>query len=393
MSASAALDRDRLASDLSRLVQARSLTGDERPAFECLAAICAEHGLRAEVHEHDLAALRRAPGYPGEEAPRTELLSLTATRGRGDGPRLCLCGHVDVVEPGSVPWQHGGPWSGEIAAGAVHGRGSVDMKAGVVAALHAIAAAEDPSCEVALLAVSSEEDGGLGAFAALERDASYDACLIPEPTDFQLVCAHAGALTFRGVVTGVAAHAAYRLAGTSAIDRYVPIHLALAELERTMNTGVEHPLMRAVELPYPLLVGRVAAGEWSSSVPDRLEFEGRVGVPVGSSPAEVRARFEATVPDAEISWLGGQFGSGSTPVDHPFTELAASALGAELGAPPERVGVPYGADMRLFTARGIPTLMFGPPSVRLAHAVDEHVAVDDVLLVARALVRVVAGFA
>ena len=50
------------------------------------------------------------------------------------------------------------------------------------------------------MAVASEEDGGLGAFAALERDAAFDACLIPEPTGFDVVCAQAGALTFEGVV-------------------------------------------------------------------------------------------------------------------------------------------------------------------------------------------------
>ena len=97
------------------------------------------------------------------------------------------------------------------------------MKGGVVAALHALAAlrrrASHP--EVVLLAVASEEDGGLGAFAALERDAAFDACLIPEPTAFEVVCAQAGALTFRVTVRGRAAHAAMRLAGRSALDRYV----------------------------------------------------------------------------------------------------------------------------------------------------------------------------
>ena len=48
--------------------------------------------------------------------------------------------------------------------------------------------------------VSSEEDGGLGTFAELERDTAFDAALIPEPTGFDVVCAQAGALTFRGVV-------------------------------------------------------------------------------------------------------------------------------------------------------------------------------------------------
>lgn len=38
--------------------------------------------------------------------------------------------------------------------------------------------------------------------------------------------------------------------------------------------------MAALELPYPVSVGQLRAGDWSRSVPDRLEFEGRVGVPV-----------------------------------------------------------------------------------------------------------------
>ena len=79
------------------------------------------------------------------------------------------------------------------------------MKGAVVAALHGLAAAGDSAaCEVVLLAVASEEDGGLGAFAALEREDHYDACLVVEPTDFGVVCAQGGALTFTGEVTGAA---------------------------------------------------------------------------------------------------------------------------------------------------------------------------------------------
>src|SRR3954453_9422087 len=167
-------------------------------------------------------------------------------------------------------------------------------------------------CEAVLLAVASEEDGGLGTFAALERDAAFDACLIPEPTAFDVVCAQAGALTFEGTVHGVAAHAAHRLEGVSAIDRYLPVHAALGALERELNTGVAHPLMRALELPYPLLVGRVRAGEWPSSVPDRLVFEGGAPGRVGEAPADARGAVEAAVAAAadgtvELRFAGGQF--------------------------------------------------------------------------------------
>ena len=267
------------------------------------------------------------------------------------------------------------------------------MKAGVVAALHAMAAVgEDAPGEVVLQAVASEEDGGLGTFAALEADSAFDACVIPEPTGLAVVAAHGGALTFTGVVRGVSAHAAMRLEGVSAIDRYVPLHLALADLERELNADVAHPLMAELELPYPVSVGQVHSGDWSSSVPDRLEFECRVGVPVGVEPAAVRERVEALVGDvAEVSWTGGQFSPAATDLGEPLVALVSRAVEAETGAPARLMGMPAGTDMRQFTARGIPCLLVGAGDLRLAHAVDEHVPVAEVLALARALVRLIAG--
>ena len=395
----AALDPAALARDLAETVRVPSVTGEERPVLELLADTALRLGLEPDLHRHDLAALRAHPGHPGEEAARTELWGLTATL-PGDGPRVCLNGHIDVVGEGSIPWRHGGPWSGAVEDGRLYGRGAVDMKGGVVAMLHAAAAlkAAGGGPEVVVQCVSSEEDGGLGTFAELERDAAFDAALIPEPTGFAVVCAEAGALTFRGVVPGRAAHAATRLAGRSAIDRYVVVHAALADLERRINTDVAHPLMRRLELPYPLLVGRVAGGTWSSAVPDRLEFEGRLGVPVGTDPADARAELEAVVAaalddgdaPADISWTGGCFAPAETPPEHPWVRLVAGAFEDELGRPVASVGVPYGADMRHFTARGIPCTMAGTNGIELAHAVDECVDLDEVTAVARATVRAVA---
>ena len=377
-----------------------SVTGDERAVVERFGRIARGRGLVVQTHVHDLAALRADPGYPGEEAPRSELFGATAIlRGRDpEAPRLCLNGHLDVVDPGNETWQRE-PWSGAVEDGRLHGRGSVDMKGAVAAALHAlvaIAAAGGTEGDVVLQAVASEEDGGLGTVAALRDDAAFAACLIPEPTAFAVACAQAGALTFSGEVPGVSAHAATRLDGVSAIDRYVAVHAALAELERELNTDVAHPLMRALKLPYPLSVGRIEAGLWSSTVPDRLVFEGRVGVPVGEQPAAIRERFEAAVrrasPEATISWSGGRFGPGETPLDHPFTQSVLAAASDELGRKVEPVGVPYGADMRLFCERGIPCVMFGTPGLERAHAVDEYVEVADLASLTRALIRAIARF-
>ena len=208
-----------------------------------------------------------------------------------------------------------------------------------------------------------------------------------------MVCAQAGSATFRGVVHGRAAHAALRLQGVSAIDRYVEVHAALHEHERRINAAVEHPLMAEHELPYPISVGRLRAGEWSSQVPDRAEFEGRAGVRVGETLAQARQGVQAAVAavggePVRLEWSGGQFGSAQTSQDHPFVALVRAAAGAELGGEPACAGVTYGADMRLYAERGIPCVMLGTSGLELAHAVDERVPVADVERLARILARV-----
>ncbi|MEO8686752.1 MAG: M20/M25/M40 family metallo-hydrolase [Solirubrobacteraceae bacterium] len=392
------IDPDALAADVAAVVRVPSVTGEERAVLERLGELAAGHGLEAELQVHDLEALRAHPGHPGEEAPRGELCGLTVTL-PGERPgRVCLNGHVDVVGVGSAPWRDG-PWSGRIADGWLHGRGSVDMKGAVTAALHALLALRDapePAPTVVLQAVASEEDGGLGTFAALERDDAFDACLIPEPTGFDVVCAQAGALTFRATVRGRAAHAAMRLEGRSALDRYLSAHLALQAHERDLNRDVEHPAMRALALPYPLSVGRIEGGEWSSSVPDRVVVEGRLGVRVGSSAEDARAALEAVLddgeaPPVEVAWTGGQFASGETDPAHPWVRAVAAAVRAERGSA-RTAGVPYGADMRLFCVRDIPTVMVGTGGLELAHAVDERVRVDELAALARIIAGAVPAF-
>jgi acetylornithine deacetylase len=399
------VDAAAIARDASRLVRVPSITGDERTAAAEVVAVAQELGLDAELVEFDLGAMRAAAGYPGEEAPRTDLVGTIVTLRGADpaAPRLCLNGHIDVVRAGTEPWQRD-PWSGEIAGGAVHGRGAADMKGGVAAALHALAALHAAGTslpgDVVLQAVPSEEDGGLGTFAALQRDDRFAACLISEPTELAIVCAHGGALTFTGIVRGRTAHAALRLEGVSAIDRYLPIHVALHAHERAVNARPRHPLLAGHALPYPLLVGQLEAGQWSSQVPEELRFEGRLGVPVGESLDEARTGLERAIaqatdehgPPVEIAWTGGQFASGETAVDDRWVRLVRDSAAAELGAPPALVGVGYGADMRQFCQRGIPCVLFGPRGLRLAHAVDERVAIADLAALARIIVRCALAF-
>ncbi|HEX3831014.1 MAG TPA: hypothetical protein VHW04_03525 [Solirubrobacteraceae bacterium] len=86
-----------LAADVARMVRAPSPTGAERPAVQELAEIAEEHGLPARIDVHDLPALRRPAGCPGEGAARDERIGLRATLG-GRGPRrLCRASRRSIA--------------------------------------------------------------------------------------------------------------------------------------------------------------------------------------------------------------------------------------------------------------------------------------------------------
>ena len=396
----AALDLDALARDAADLVRVPSTTGDERVAAELFAARADAAGLAAALHVHDLAALRAHPDHPGEEAARAELWGATATL-EGSAPgRLALNGHIDVVGPGNEPWARD-PFSGAIVGDRLHGRGSVDMKGAVIAALHALAALRRVGGRHARGRAAGRRRRRRTAGSGPSPPSNVTTPSTPRSCPSRPGCAWSARrrarLTFRGVVRGRSAHAAERLAGCSAIDRYVRVHLALAAHETAVNAAVTHPLMRELELPYPLLVGRVSGGDWSSQVPDRVEFEGRLGVPVGADLATARAALQTVVdsalddgePPCELVWEGGAFASAETPVDHPWVTTVRGALRDELGSEPALAGVPWGADMRLFTARGIPTVMVGTTGIELAHAVDESASLSELATVARTIIRAI----
>jgi acetylornithine deacetylase len=404
-----ALDEPATVGLLLDLVRVPSITGSaaESALQHALASRLEALDLDVDLWPMDLGALRASPGFPGTEAPRTEAWGLVGTGHGEDGgepPALVLCGHVDVVPPGDLAQWSGDPFDARVAGGAVVGRGACDMKAGVAAALAAVAAIRSAGVRlrraVALHLVVGEEDGGLGAFGTLARGHTGDACVIPEPTGGTLTTACAGALTFTLTVPGRAAHASQRYLGRSALDAYLPIHRALADLERDRNADPD-PLLAEYEIPCAISVGTVQGGDWPSTVPDRLVAEGRIGVLLDEDPAAARSALEAVVAETAsrdpylrdhpptVSWTGGQFASGRLATGHPLRDLVADAVVDTGGARPLERGAPYGSDLRLYTAAGIPTLHYGPGDVALAHAPNESVPVHELLDFTRTLVLLV----
>jgi acetylornithine deacetylase len=364
-------------------------------------------GFDVDAWQLDLASLADHPAHPGTEATRTEGYGVVGSFGPAGIPALVLQGHVDVVPTGDLDkWQDRDPWSGRVRGGTVHGRGACDMKAGVavnLAVARALAVAgvvlERP---FAVHSVISEEDGGLGAFATLLRGHDGEAAVITEPTSGKVVVANAGALTFRLRVAGRAAHGSARLSGHSALDAFLPVYAALAELERERNARPD-ALFDDNPLPYPISVGKVRAGDWASSVPDLLVAEGRLGVALGEPVEAARAELEQVVADVcaadpwlsenpvKVEWYGGQFASSVLDEDHPLVALVSGAHRRITGRNPAVHGAPWGSDIRLLSGLGgVPAVHYGPGDVRKAHGPDESVPVNELVPVTRSLVMLLA---
>ncbi|MGE5719290.1 MAG: ArgE/DapE family deacylase [Nocardioidaceae bacterium] len=398
------LDEDALVEDLGELVRLPSVAGSEAEVEvqDMCAEILRSQAVAVDRWDIDLAELQEDPWFPGSEAHRDRAVGVVgATAGEGV-PALVLQGHLDVVPPGDPEtWQGADPFSAAVRDGALHGRGACDMKAGVAANLAVVrtlrAAGVQLERPLAVHCVIGEEDGGLGAFATLRRGHRGEAAVITEPTGARIVTATAGALTFRIEVGGRSAHGSMRREGISAFEAFLPIYDALRALEQERNRDPD-PLFES-DLPYALSVGLVNAGDWASNVPDKLTAEGRLGVQLDEDPRQARFALEDVVAEVSakdpwlrenrpvVTWPGGQFASGRTDVDHPLVEEVIASV-RDTGGPTPALGAEvYGSDLRLYAGiGGLPTLHYGPGDIRVAHGPQEHVDLEEVAQVARALV-------
>jgi acetylornithine deacetylase len=400
-----AVDVLALLRDLADLVELAPVDGEEGEAAAQRWCAARLRELDVDVDEWDtpIDDLLESEGFPGVEVARDRLHGCVGVLGgsaepASTTPTLALYGHTDVVPAGNPEGWSTDPFRLRVSNGIVTGRGTADMLGGVAAILGAVqavrAAGVAPAHPVAIHLVSAEEDGGAGAWDLLRRGHLAHTAVMAEPTSATVIPANAGSLTFRIEVDGRATHGATRLRGFSALEAFEHLHLALRELEVTRNE-VSAPLFDHLDLPWPLSVGRVRAGDWASTVPDLLIAEGRYGVRPGESTAEAKKAFELAIElacaehawlvrhPARISWPGGSFAPAATPRTHPLVSGVLDVAQEVLGALPHVVGAPYGSDLRHYAAHGIPAVQYGPGEVEIAHGQDEHVLLGDLVAFAR----------
>lgn len=117
----------------------------------------------------------------------------------------------------------------------MHGRGTYDMKGGLAAAMLAVAGCHGLAGDVVLAAVCDEEAAGLGTHALLASGRAFDAAVVTEPTDLDVVVAHKGYAGFAFETSGVTAHGSRPDLGDDAILKMGPVLQALTALDAELR--------------------------------------------------------------------------------------------------------------------------------------------------------------
>ena len=362
-------DRDAMVALLSALVAIPTENPPARAYLPCVELI--------RTWAIDLGMACRRIDIPSPaDAPRAALRASIGSL----GPTLYLHGHYDVV-PASDPCQ----FEPRVEGDTLFGRGSSDMKSGLVAMLYAAKAVAAAGFarrgRLGLLFVPDEETGGAHGSAALATmgELANDAIgmLLPEPTSGVVWNANRGAISLEVTVKGRAAHVGLAHLGINAFERAVEIVNRLLALKAQVQPSI-------------LLVGgRVDGGTNFNVVPDvcRFTIDRRLD-PEEDFDAEKQrllalideARAAGT--DVEIRMLQEGRASAS-----PETSALGRTLGAsiaEVTAAPGRFEMCPGLlETRFYAGRGVPAFAYGPGILAVSHGPREFVKISRMIETAK----------
>jgi len=308
---------------------------------------------------------------------------LLATHGRGSRA-LCFHGHYDVV-PAQHPEQFHPRWQEHF----LFGRGSSDMKGGIVAMLYAICALKHIEAElngrIALTLVPDEETGGADGSAWLARQGllGRDAVgmLLAEPTSGVIWNANRGAISLLVRVFGKPAHVGLQHQGENAFERMSSVVERLQELKREVEQHATSANIGSEQARNSILMlgGQSGGGTNFNIVPEECWFT----VDRRINPEEDLIAEKAKLLNVldrckndgiRLEWEILQEGPSA------FCD-AGEAVGRSLshnveivtGKTPRFEMCPGLLDIRFYAAQKIPAYAYGPGFLSVSHGPNEYV--------------------
>ena len=355
-----------------------------------------------------------------EEAPaRANLVGVW--KGTGGGKSLIHNGHIDTVPPGlEENWKSGNPFSGNVDDGRIYGRGSCDMKGPVVSQQMAIAAIQRAGLrlkgDVILESTVGEENmdsATIGAGATVKRGYKADAAIVSEPSapphPLAIVPVSPGLWWVSVTVEGKASHAAtrgetFRAGGmgakvaVNAIDKGIFLVNVIRKLEDEWGLTKKHPLFNPGH--FTMLPGVISGAPHGVQVPFFISEYCTIEYCIWYHPDEdamaVKQEFETYIHHAaqldewlrehppKLDWKVN-WPAFVVDASHPICRLVANAheqaaQGTRFAGEAKTAGFYAVCDAAFLNAQGVPSIVYGPGSLLVAHAPDEYIDIDELMV-------------
>lgn len=308
-----------------------------------------------------------------------------ALKGAGGGKSLMLNGHIDTV---GYDYMTIDPLKPVIKDGRMYGRGTFDMKGGLVASLAALKAVVDSGTQlkgdVVVAAVCDEEYASIGTERVMEKT-RVDAAIVGEPSALQIERCHKGFAWIDVETKGLAAHGSAWQVG---VDAIVEMGKVLTSIEAlgAKHQKRRHPLVG----PASVHAGTIKGGLELSTYPDRclLQIERRT-IP-GEERKDVEEEMETLlkgIADKDPKFTASYEiifyrGSMDVPETSDICQTIAACSKEAIKLTPAFTGGSGWLDTQIIWGKGIPAVAYGPAGDG-AHAAVEWVDLDTVMDAAR----------
>ena len=333
----------------------------------------------------------------GEGLPRVNVIA--KLRGHTKKPVIHLNGHFDVV-PAGGGWSCD-PFAGTVSNGKIYGRGSTDMKSGIVAQIFAVEALRHATQELGLHIEGSiehsftcdEETGGFAGLGYLIDEGYIDPphlnhICITEPTDAKyIIVGHRGVLWFQIRTHGKKAHAGKAKLGVNAIDHMATlINKITTELRPKIETKRDSEVIPGEGCIPTITPTIINAGLSMNIVPDvcLAKFDRRLSTKENTKDAltEIEKVLQAASREEPQLRYDLERLMTQEPVKFPRDTRIATAIGSSIaevmGVKPEFGILAATCDLKFLAKAGMnECLAYGPGLVHNSHVTDEYVTAQN----------------
>jgi len=339
--------------------------------------------LERELQRYGFPCRRYPFAAPAATDRDKSATSLLATYGSGERS-LYFHGHYDVV-----PAQAREQFKPQRKRNFLFGRGSCDMKGGIVAMIYAMRALQECGValhgKVALMLVPDEETGGARGSHWLTPQGVLGqngvGMLMPEPTSGVIWNANRGAISMRITVYGKSAHVGLQHQGENAFERMLRVAQQLQELKNEVERRKTTCKIGGAHSPNSILmVGGISGGGTNFNVvPEQCWFTLDRRINPEENLQDEKERIVAVLEQCRqegipLNWEILQEGSSSASVEtEPLGQALADSVHQMTKEAPTFEMCPGLLELRFYAAQKISAYAYGPGLLSVAHGPNEYV--------------------